>query len=385
MNPVMATFFDALNDGVVIVNPQGQVQYANAAGSRLLGATVGQNFPDPTVLKGLLDMVAGYLKPPVRIPTGGSPGSARNQMATVTPLPLPNTFAITVQNVQEQTFFQTTLNNLFDFLNIDLAQPIERFSAGVDRLAREHEAFADDETCRTLRESGASISLSLQRMKALATLFKTTALVDRERLPIASMVKEALDLSAERIADRRLSVHVDGLDKELPPIYGSRIWLTRAMAELIDNAARYSGDTTTIEIGLRCTGTHVLLHFRNHGKFMPRHLGGHPVYVPFHRVSDYVRQKKMPARPLVGQAPDASLGCGPGLGLPMCERIVALHGGRIQMPEIGGDELVEFVLEIPTGAPSQGDEALDIQQAQRYARDMATIMQRMRQRRERPA
>ena len=382
MNPTMAAFFDALNDGVVIVNPQGRVQYANVAGSTLLKAVPGQNFPDARVLKGLIDLVAGYLKPPVSIAIAPAAGAQDGQIATISPLPLPGTYAITIHNVQEKSFYETTLRNFFDFLDIDLAAPIERFSRGLESLRHQIPVETEDNPGESVLAEGRAISLCLQRLKFLAVLMKTKALVDQERLPIAEMVRDALEACSARVAARRLSVHVDGLDKELPPVYGSRSWLTRALAELIDNATRYSPETSALEISLRCTGTHVLVHFRNHGKFLPRHLGSHPVFVPFHMVALYLKQKRMPPRALVGREPDPTLSSGPGLGLPMCERIVALHGGKIQAPNLE-DENVEFVLEIPTGAPTHGDEVLDIRQAQRYATDMATIMQRMRHRRER--
>ena len=42
-----------------------------------------------------------------------------------------------------------------------------------------------------------------------------------------------------------------------------------------------------------------------------------------------------------------------------------------------GEEIVEFNLELATGAPVQDTQVLDAQQAQRYAHDMVALMQRM--------
>jgi len=54
-----------------------------------------------------------------------------------------------------------------------------------------------------------------------------------------------------------------------------------------------------------------------------------------------------------------------------------LHGGRMTVTEGEGDEIIEFNLELATGAPVQDTQVLDAQQAQRYAHDMVALMQRM--------
>ena len=40
------------------------------------------------------------------------------------------------------------------------------------------------------------------------------------------------------------------------------------------------------------------------------------------------------------------------------------------------DESTEFVMELPTGAPTAVAESVELQQAQRYARDIAALMAR---------
>lgn len=380
MNPLMHTFFDALADGVVIVNPQGVVQYANGVGLRLFKPTKGQPFPDAKVRKALQDLVAGYIKPPVRVAVNESAATFQSQAASIMPLPIPNTYAITLHDVQEKTFYETTLKNFFDFVTMDLAEPIGRFASNLESLTQAPpDSLSEHDRARLLAAvaDARDVGVCLQRMQALSQLFKTALLVDQERLPIVAMIKEVLDAEGKLIAARKLRIHLDGLEQELPPVYGSRIWLTRAIRELVANGARYSPAESQLEIALKCTGTHVILYFRNHGLFNSRQLAQKPVFVPFHMVAEYMKEKKMPARAMVGKRIEDPLPAGPGLGLPMCQRILGLHGGTI-VHRHNDEGSVEFTLEIPTGAPSQGDEALDIQQAQRYARDMATIMQRMR-------
>ena len=67
MNPQMRAFFNTLKDGVAVVDGQGLVQFANAAGGRFARLAVGEPFPEPRVLGGLADLVAGRARAPLLV------------------------------------------------------------------------------------------------------------------------------------------------------------------------------------------------------------------------------------------------------------------------------------------------------------------------------
>ena len=68
----------------------------------------------------------------------------------------------------------------------------------------------------------------------------------------------------------------------------------------------------------------------------------------------------------------------PQIGFKLCQHIVSLHGGWLR--EENEDGLRNFLIDLPTGAPhrntAQGQ--IDVEQAQRYAADRATLMARAR-------
>lgn len=45
MNPALKQIFDTVRDGVVLVNPEGQVRFANQAAGKLLGAQPLKELP----------------------------------------------------------------------------------------------------------------------------------------------------------------------------------------------------------------------------------------------------------------------------------------------------------------------------------------------------
>ncbi|MFZ6847009.1 sensor histidine kinase [Undibacterium sp. RuRC25W] len=368
MNAQMKIFFDSLSDGVAIVNKEGIVQYVNTPGVVVFSAKIGVAFPDPRILKGVRDLIAGFGKAPLNIPLPMQAGNPVGCMAKLMPLPIADQYAVVTQLLTEKQFYEMTLKNFYEFIRIDLSKPIHQFAQQLGLLADEK---LPSEVQR-LVESGNTISERLQRIEMLAELFGTSPLVDQERLLFESMITEALNAERRQLESRGLEVYLEGLDAELPPVYGSRTWLTRALRELINNAARHATQKSRLEISLRCTGTHVILSLRNHGQFASKHLLKKKLFVPFNLVEDYIKDRKFSTSKVPGMAAK-----GPGLGLPICHQILHLHGGRMSIIEGDGDEIIEFNLELATGAPVQDTQTLDAEQAQRYAHDMVALMQRM--------
>jgi hypothetical protein len=67
------------------------------------------------------------------------------------------------------------------------------------------------------------------------------------------------------------------------------------------------------------------------------------------------------------------------IGLPLTQRILQLHGGRLRIEDDAVDGL-SVMLELPTGAPLRNNQHLDMLQAQIYAEDLSKLMARTRQR-----
>ncbi|MGL4410349.1 MAG: ATP-binding protein [Zoogloea sp.] len=383
MNPLMSTFFDQLGDGITLVNPEGMVTYTNAAGLRMFKAIPGQPFPDPRVVRAVKDVVSGLISPPAKVPLGeGVLDQAK--VAAITPLPIPNTIAISIQDQESRAFYDMTLNNFHEFVNIELAQPIQRFARAADnyRNALADASRADPQLVQLI-EDGNMIGSRLGRIRFMAELFRSAPLVAQDRLEFADMIGDALDAESASLTSREITVYLQGFKDELPPVYGSRPWLTQAFRELIANAARHATAKSQLEIILNCTGAHVVLTFRNHGQFAAQHLKNQFIYVPFNRVAQLVKEKKMPAKAVVGKRQgEEGNSRGPGIGLAICQQIMQLHGGHLRVLEGSQEDMVEFALELATGAPARDNAQLDIAQAQRYAKDMATLMNTMRQRKQ---
>lgn len=363
MQAQMVAFLEALNDAVVLVDKAGVVRHHNARAVSLLHTELNQEFPHPLVIKAVADVAAGYGGRPVEIGTEGQDSLSARVLA----LPNPGVYAVVIHDEGAHHFYEMTMRNFYELLRTDLAGPIHRFVQSMPVLEG-----AGAEVSEQMRTAGKAIVAQLERIEILAELFGKAPLVDSQRLSWEKMIEDALNAEGKALEQRKIEVYLHGMKEELPPVYGSPAWLTRALRELINNAARHATPGSKLEIAFRCTGTHVILSLRNHGQFASVNLRGGRLFVPFNQATQYVAEHQRGAKARAGSA------SGAGIGLPICQQIMHLHGGHLVLVEGEGEDIVEFNLELASGAPSHDTQALDVEQAQRYARDMAALRQRMR-------
>jgi CHASE2 domain-containing sensor protein/nitrogen-specific signal transduction histidine kinase len=114
----------------------------------------------------------------------------------------------------------------------------------------------------------------------------------------------------------------DGADGE-PWVAGDRALLTRALANLLGNAIKYSDEDTRIEVRVRLTGRHILCEVEDQGRgIAPHDLKG--LFEPFRRLA-----------PPEGAAPAASAP-GAGLGLAFVKAVVERHRGEVAVRSVEG-------------------------------------------------
>jgi two-component system sensor histidine kinase MprB len=193
-------------------------------------------------------------------------------------------------------------------------------------LARERPAAA-------YKEGAASVLVELQQLKELinnlldlAQANEAVALTEEVRLDeLLWEVREAVAPA------QRSRVHVDLGDlSELPAdqaafeIKGHRMLLARAIGNLVDNALKYSSLEQSITLSLRCpAGSGCLVRVADTGQgIAAAELS--QVFQPFFRSAS--------VRGVVGH----------GVGLPLAQRIVALHGGTLTLrSELGRGTVAE--------------------------------------------
>jgi two-component system phosphate regulon sensor histidine kinase PhoR len=151
--------------------------------------------------------------------------------------------------------------------------------------------------------------------------------VETARVHVRDTLRRAVDASTSLAADRQIGIVVECKDG-LVGIYNDRL-VEQAVANLVENAVKYSDPGSAVEVSARRTGTTTEIAVKDHGcGIEARHLDR--LFERFYRV-DKARSRKLG---------------GTGLGLAIVKHIAVAHGGTVQVataPGLGST----FTLRIP--------------------------------------
>ncbi len=163
----------------------------------------------------------------------------------------------------------------------------------------------------------------------------TRGLAHLERKPVdlASVVHTAIEQVSPLLHERGhlLTTNVEAAEA---CVLGDRARLIQVVANVLNNAARYTPDGGRIEMSLRTAGDEAVIGVSDNGQ------GMEPDLIP--RLFQLFTQGR--------RSPDRSQG-GLGVGLALVKRLVELHGGRVKAESPGPGRGSTITIELPR-APS---------------------------------
>ncbi len=154
----------------------------------------------------------------------------------------------------------------------------------------------------------------------------------KETIDVASVVARAVETSRPLINARghRLGVEVPG---EPILVLADRTRLAQVLANILNNAAKYTADGGEIALSVGRDGDEAVFRVRDSGVGIP------PEMLP--RVFDLFTQ--------VDRSLDRSEG-GLGIGLTLVHRLMEMHGGRVEARSEGLGRGSEFILRLPVAS-----------------------------------
>jgi len=151
----------------------------------------------------------------------------------------------------------------------------------------------------------------------------------RERVDLETVVRGAVEMSASMIDACRHRLEV-ALPPEPLTVHADPVRLTQALSNLLNNAAKYTGEGGRIWLSVTPRGEQVEVSVRDNG-------AGIPVAM-LDRVFDMFVQL---------EGFDGSLRPGLGIGLTMVRLLVNLHNGQVEARSEGAGKGSEFIVRLP--------------------------------------
>jgi signal transduction histidine kinase len=163
----------------------------------------------------------------------------------------------------------------------------------------------------------------------LSRLARDKIRLENETLDLRSVIAESIELVQARLDRRTQTLSIEQPDHPLQ-ILGDRVRLRQVIANLIDNASKYSPEASLITVRLAVAGGFARLVVSDEG---PGIDAGHleTIFEPFVQMPD----------PRLQQTE------GLGLGLPLARQLVELHGGRLEVRNRATGTGCEAEIELP--------------------------------------
>jgi signal transduction histidine kinase len=200
------------------------------------------------------------------------------------------------------------LQTLTDGLAHDLRSPLTRMKARIDRLQRSGDADENE-----LAAIGTEADLLLAMLENSLAISRAEAGIGRDQFSatdLAALARQMVEMYEPLAEDNGIRLTIDAPARL--EVMANGALLSRALANLIDNALRYAAHGKTIDVGVAALPGCARLSVADHG----------PGILPARRKAALRR---------FGRLDTARSATGAGLGLSLAASIARLHGGTLNL------------------------------------------------------
>lgn len=201
----------------------------------------------------------------------------------------------------------------------DLRKPLSRLKTRAEVVLNKPRDIAAyrEALAQTITDSD-ELMRTFDALLSIARLEAGSELSGRETIDLAELTRDVAGLYADEAEDMARPFQLElaaGIR-----VSGSRALFAQALANLLDNAFKYTAPEVALEVHLEREGSHALLTVRDHGNGIPP--------------GEHVR---MIARFARGDA--ARNQSGNGLGLALVKAVMHAHGGELELIDTPGGGL----------------------------------------------
>lgn len=235
-------------------------------------------------------------------------------------------FFITAENVTSEKEIARLRERLLAVIVHDLRAPLSSFRHGLDAIYEDYGSYFDDAGHELFDCLNTTIAYLMTVVNDLVDLNRIDAIgldLVKQSCSLKTLVEQAIAAVGPMAARKRIDINSKVLDC---PIEVDCVRITRVLVNILSNAIKFSVEPGPINISAREEDRSVVLAINDSGRGIKQE--------NLSRIFDRYQQL---------YADDASIGGGAGLGLAICQEIIAAHAGQIWAESEGGKGSTFFV------------------------------------------
>ncbi|MBX9735494.1 MAG: PAS domain-containing protein [Phycisphaerales bacterium] len=360
----MTSACDAMWSGVMLVDAQGRVKYANGAAAillscvreKLVGASLHEVIRDGAVIDAVLSAARGETRVRAMVEAGGAGADAqvggekgagggapesvtRFSIRTVGPKEQPLAMVI-VEDVTQQRVADRSRNAFIAQATHELRTPLTNMRLCLDELLESPDLEAEERQRFVNIVSGESRRLErmVGDMLSISEIEAGTLTLHMGDARLGQLIDDLRQDFQMQAKDKEIKLAFN-VPPKLPVIHADRDKLVLTLGNLIGNALKYTPSGGDVTVTIKTPAGQLLVDVTDSG------IGIAPeeqelVFERFYRSKDQ-RVEKI---------------TGTGLGLALARQVARLHGGDITISS-QLNKGSTFTLSLPTGAPATESKA----------------------------
>lgn len=327
----------AIGHGVVIFDEQREVVYRNDPAAAFLAA----RHSDVLVEEAITTLADSALQGRVaerELELFGPP----RRVLSVRAVPLddptqPSGVMVVVEDMSERRRLENVRRDFVANISHELKTPVGALALLAETLLDEDDPSVTRRLAARLAGEAFRVGRTIDDLLELSRL-EAAAEPPGDDVPVAAFVAEAVDRVRPAAEQRHIALEVEDVPALLA-VVGDRRQLVSAVANLVDNAVKYSEQGNTVQVRARTHRGRVDVVVEDHGIGIPRR-DLERIFERFYRVDR-------------ARARDTG---GTGLGLAIVRHVASNHRGEVRVDSREGEGST-FTLRLPSGpAPRAGDE-----------------------------
>jgi signal transduction histidine kinase len=242
--------------------------------------------------------------------------------------------AYTVQANRRSADLARMQADFISHVSHQLKTPLSLLSAATETLAMERVRSPEklSQYLGTIRGEVTRLSALVQRILEFSRLQQARS-YEFEVLDLGPLVRETVDAFASSLSRQGFTFTVEE-DRPTPHVRADSAALEQSLANLLDNAVKYSGDARLVTVRVRASGSDACIEVTDAGVGISE-ADKRRIFDKFYRGAAASLQRQ-----------------GFGLGLPIVQELVQAHRGRVEVEsEVGRGSTFRIIL--PAHTPVQ--------------------------------